>query len=235
VALALKEVQTKIIAVIPAYNEENHIMMIVGEAQKYVDHVLVIDDGSADGTSEQAKLAGASVIKHDVNQGKGAAINHAFRIARELQPMAMVLLDGDGQHDPEEIPSLLEPVLSGEADMVVGSRFLRNNRIPKYRMLGQTVLTLVTNIGTGIRISDTQCGFRSFSQKAINKMSFSESGFAVESEMQFEARQHNLKVAEVPIATNYDEKVKRSPILHGFGVLVRIISLIMSNSFQTSS
>ena len=118
-----------------------------------------------DGTGELAKIAGATVIKHDHNQGKGAAINHAFRIAREFQSTVMVLLDGDGQHDPAEIPSLLEPVLSGETDMVVGSRFMRNNRIPKYRMLGLTILTLATNIGTGIRISDTQCGFVLFSQK----------------------------------------------------------------------
>ena len=129
---------------------------------------------------------------------------------------------------------MLEPVLGGEADMVVGSRFLRNNRIPKYRMLGQTILTLTTNIGTGIRISDTQSGFRSFSQQAINKMSFRESGFAMESEMQFEARKYNLKVAEVPIATNYDEKVKRSPFVHGFSVLFRVFNMIRIHSFQSS-
>ncbi len=227
--------QLKVIAAIPAYNEANHITSIIKETEKYVDQVLVIDDGSTDGTGRIAQAAGATVIKHDRNQGKGAAIDHAFKIAREAQPTAMVLLDGDGQHDPAEIPSLLEPVLSGEADMVVGSRFLRNNRIPKYRMLGQAILTLATNIGTGIRISDTQSGFRSFSQQAINKMSFRESGFAVESEMQFKARKYKLKVAEVPIATNYDEKVKRSPAAHGIGVLFRVLNLILSNFFQVSS
>jgi glycosyltransferase involved in cell wall biosynthesis len=234
---ALKETalqpELKVVAVIPAYNEANHIQSIIKETRRYVDQVFVIDDGSTDGTGEMAEAAGATVVRHDYNQGKGAAINSAFGIARELQPSAMVLLDGDGQHSPEEIPSLLEPILSGEADMVVGSRFLRNNNIPKYRMLGQTVLTLATNMGTGIRISDTQSGFRSFSQQAINNMSFSESGFAVESEMQFEARKYDLKVAEVPIATNYDEKVKRSPIVHGFGVLFKVIKLIWNNSFQT--
>ncbi len=224
----------KVLAAIPAYNEANHITSIIKETQRYVDQVLVIDDGSADGTGEIAEAAGATVFKHDRNQGKGAAINSAFKMARELQPTAMVLLDGDGQHDPAEIPSLLAPVLSGDADMVVGSRFMRNNHIPKYRMLGQTILTLTTNMGTGIRISDTQSGFRSFSQKAIYKMSFRENGFAVESEMQFRARQYDLKVSEVPIITNYDEKVKRSPVAHGFGVLIRVINLIWLNANSKS-
>jgi glycosyltransferase involved in cell wall biosynthesis len=235
VALALKHEQTKIIAVIPAYNEESHIVPIIKETKKYVDQVFVIDDGSTDKTGELAKVAGAIVIKHDFNMGKGVAINHAFETARELQVKVMVLLDGDGQHNPEEIPSLLKPVLTGKADMVVGSRFLRNNRIPKYRMLGQTILTVATNIGTGIKVSDTQSGFRSFSQKSISRMSFQESGFAVESEMQFKARKYNLKVVEVPIITNYDEKVKRSPMIHGFGVLFRVINLIMTNTSQANS
>lgn len=227
--------QIKIIAAIPAYNESKYIAAIIKNTQKYVHRVIVIDDGSQDGTDKIARATGATVVKHMHNQGKGAAINHAFRIAREIQPEAMVLLDGDGQHDPEEIPSLLEPILGGQIDMVVGSRFLQNNRIPKYRMLGQTILTLATNIGSGIKITDTQSGFRSFSQKAINKMSFRENGFAVESEMQFKARRYDLKVSEVPIGTNYDDKVKRSPVTHGFGVLFRIFSLIWSNSFQITS
>lgn len=222
--------EVKIIAAIPAYNESKHIATIIRNTLRHVDQVIVIDDGSTDGTDRIASAVGATVVRHVVNQGKGAAINHAFRIAREIQPTAMVLLDADGQHNPDEIPSLLEPVLNGQVDMVVGSRFLRNNHIPKYRMLGQNILTLTTNIGSGIRISDTQSGFRSFSQKAINKMSFRESGFAVESEMQFKARQYDLKVSEVPIVTNYDEKVKRSPVAHGFGVLFRVINLIWLNT-----
>jgi len=223
------QAQIKVIAVIPAYNEAKHIARTIIETQQYVDQVIVLDDGSEDGTDIIARNAGATVIKHEYNQGKGAAINNAFKVARKIQPLAMVLLDGDGQHDPKEIPFLLEPVLSGQVDMVVGSRFLINNNIPKYRMLGQNILTMMTNIGSGIRITDTQSGFRTFSQKAINKMSFRECGFAVESEMQFKAKQYNLLVTEVPIVTNYDEKVKRSPIIHGFSVLFRVITLIRTN------
>jgi glycosyltransferase involved in cell wall biosynthesis len=227
--------QFKTIAVIPAFNEASRIAPVIRETQKQVDRVFVIDDGSTDETGEVSKTAGAVVIRHDHNQGKGAAINSAFSIARELRPAVMVLLDGDGQHDPAEIPLLLEPVLSGEADMVVGSRFLRHNQIPKYRMIGQTVLNLTTNMGTGVRITDSQSGFRSFSEQAINKMSFHENGFAVESEMQFEAGKHHLKVVEVPVSTHYDDKVKRSPVVHGFGVLFRVIGLIVSRPFQANS
>ena len=216
----------KIIAAIPAYNEAKHIEEIVSKTLRYVAQVIVVDDGSEDGTGERAKRAGADVIKYARNLGKGVAVSTAFKIAREINPPAMVLLDGDGQHRPEEIPLLLEPVLDGRADMVVGSRFLTNNHIPKYRMLGQTVLNLTTNLGSGIKLSDTQSGFRAFSRRAIERITLKETGFAVESEMQFKANRLKLKVAEVPINTIYSEKVKRSPVAHGFGVLFRVLGMM---------
>ena len=216
----------KIIAAIPAYNEAKHIEEIVSKTLRYVAQVIVVDDGSEDGTGERAKRAGADVIKYARNLGKGVAVSTAFKIAREINPPAMVLLDGDGQHRPEEIPLLLEPVLDGRADMVVGSRFLTNNHIPKYRMLGQTVLNITTNLGSGIKLSDIQSGFRAFSRKAIEIMILKETGFAVESEMQFKANRLKFKVAEVPINTIYSEKVKRSPVAHGFGVLFRVLGMM---------
>ena len=118
--------------------------------------------------------------------------------------------------------------------MVVGSRFLADNRIPKYRMLGQTVLNITTNLGSGIKLTDTQSGFRAFSRKAIERMALKETGFAVESEMQFIAGRHGLKVTEVPIKTNYDEKVKRSPVVHGFGVLFRVLGMMGQSVFNHS-
>jgi glycosyltransferase involved in cell wall biosynthesis len=226
--------QPKIIAAIPAYNEERHIEEIVTKTLQYVDEVIVVDDGSTDRTGERAERAGAIVIKHDINMGKGVGINTAFKTARELNPVAMVLLDADGQHNPEEIPRLLDPVLNKRADMVVGSRFLANNHIPKYRVLGQTVLNITTNLGSGIKLTDTQSGFRAFSRKAIERMALKQTGFAVESEMQFIAGRHGLKVTEVPIKTNYNEKIKRSPVVHGFGVLFRVLGMIGEYGFNHS-
>lgn len=226
--------QPKIIAAIPAYNEERHIEEIVTKTLQYVDEVIVVDDGSTDRTGERAERAGAIVIKHDINMGKGVGINTAFKTAREINPVAMVLLDADGQHNPEEIPRLLDPVLNKRADMVVGSRFLANNHIPKYRMLGQTVLNITTNLGSGIKLTDTQSGFRAFSRKAIERMALKQTGFAAESEMQFIAGRYGLKVTEVPIKTNYDEKVKRSPVVHGFGVLFRVLGMMGEYGFNYS-
>jgi glycosyltransferase involved in cell wall biosynthesis len=227
--------QPKTIAAIPAYNEEKHIEEIVSKTLYYVDQVIVVDDGSDDRTGERARGAGAEVVTHDKNSGKGVAINTAFKAAREINPNAMVLLDADGQHSPEEIPSLLDPVLNSQADMVVGSRFLKNNHIPKYRMFGQTVLNITTNLGSGIKLTDTQSGFRAFSRKAIERMALKETGFAVESEMQFMAGRYGLKVTEVPIETNYDEKVKRSPVVHGFGVLFRVLGMMGEKVFSNNN
>jgi glycosyltransferase involved in cell wall biosynthesis len=225
VALVLKHKQPKIIATIPAYNEERHIAEVVRKTAGYVDEVIVIDDGSTDRTSERARNAGAIAIRHSENRGKGEAVNTAFQLARQLQPIVLILLDGDNQHDPDEIPLFLDQIMNNECDMVVGSRFLRRNGIPAYRQLGQHILTLTTNLGSGIRLTDSQSGFRAFSTSAINTMNFKETGLSVESEMQFLAGEKKLRVGEVPIRTNYDDEIKRNPIAHGVGVLMRVLGL----------
>lgn len=225
----------KIIAAVPACNEAQNISDIIYKTKKYVDRVIVIDDGSTDETARVAEASGAEVVKHHANLGKGVAINTAFKIARQIQPEAMVLLDGDGQHKPEEIPALLSPVLRNHADIVVGSRFLTNNNIPRYRILGQSILTLTSNWGSGIKLTDSQSGFRALSRKAIESLYFTEKGFCIESEMQFLARKCGLKVEEVPITTNYNGKTKRSPVVHGFSVLFRVINLILRKKFYINS
>jgi len=138
-----------------------------------------------------------------------------------------VLLDGDGQHEPVYIPYLVKPVLDGVADIVVGSRYLEiESSVPRYRIWGHRVLTFLTNFGSRVKLTDSQSGFRAFSPKAIEALSFAEEGLSVESEMQFLASEANLRVAEIPVTISYHSKVKRSPIAHGMGVLNSVVGFI---------
>ena len=215
------------VALIPAFNEERFIGSLVLAVQSYVDQVVVVDDGSSDRTVEIALKAGATVVQHQINQGKAAAVNTGFSYVRRLQPSALVMLDGDGQHCAEDIPQLLAAVRDNEADVVVGSRFLSiKSDIPAYRKVGQHGLTLVTNLASGVSVSDSQSGFRAFSAHALEKLSFSQGGFSIESEMQFLVREHRLRVQEVPIKVIYAEPAKRNPVSHGMQVLNGILRLV---------
>ena len=218
---------SNIIAAIPCFNEELFIGSVVLKTRDYADQVIVIDDGSMDRTSMVAEKAGAMVVRHGSNRGKSAAVSTAFEYARNSGCKALVLLDGDGQHDPAYIPDLVKPVLDDKADMVVGSRYLGvRSSIPGYRIWGHRVLTLLSNLGSRVKLTDSQSGLRAFSTKAMQAFSFAEGGLSVESEMQFLANEAGLRTIEVPISVSYYGKSKRSPLAHGMGVLNSIMALI---------
>jgi glycosyltransferase involved in cell wall biosynthesis len=215
------------VALIPAYNEERFIGSLVLAARAHVEHVVVVDDGSHDCTVEIAKMAGAIVVQHQTNQGKAAAVNTGFDYIRRLGPAAVVMLDGDGQHCVDDIPAVLAPVVEGAADIVVGSRFLEvKSDIPIYRQFGQHGLTLATNLASGVRVSDSQSGYRAFSARALDELSFGQGGFSIESEMQFQAREHQLRIVEVPIKVIYAERAKRNPVSHGMQVVNGIMRMV---------
>ncbi|UCG82011.1 MAG: glycosyltransferase family 2 protein [Dehalococcoidia bacterium] len=217
----------KIIAAIPCLNEERFIGSVILKTKKFVDSVIVIDDGSTDATAEVAAAAGAKVHKHGENRGYGAAISSALAKGRQLKTDVLVILDGDGQHDPNDIPNMIRPLLDGEADVVVGSRFLGTvKKPPLYRRLGQRVLTTVTNLSSGQKISDSQSGFRAYSSKALKELDLTETGMSASSELQFLIGRSGLRLAEVPIDVSYMGRVKRSPIGHGIAVLTRLLVLI---------
>lgn len=219
--------QFPVVALIPAHNEERFIGSLVLAVREYVDVVLVVDDGSSDRTTEIARKAGAIVVRHNVNQGKAGAVNTGFTYLRQLKPAAVVMLDGDGQHCADDIPSVLAPVLADAADVVIGSRFLAiQSDIPAYRQVGQHGLNLMTNMTSGVNLSDTQSGFRAFSHSAIACFSFQQCGFSIESEMQFQLRDHQLRAVEVPIKVVYAEPAKRNPVRHGLQVLNGILQLV---------
>lgn len=215
------------VALIPAFNEERFIGSIVLGTRMYVDQVIVVDDGSTDQTADIARRAGATVIQHLENQGKTAAVNTGFAYARRMQPCAVVMLDGDGQHAPDDIPALLHPIEEGASDIVIGSRFLSvRSEIPAYRKVGQHGLTLMTNLASGVSLTDSQSGFRAFSVAALQHLWFSQDGFAVESEMQFLVREHRLSLTEVPIKVTYADPAKRNPVRHGVQVVNGIMRLV---------
>jgi len=217
----------KILITIPAKNEELTIGgSVVALSRNYGD-VLVVDDGSEDKTSEIAEALGARVLRHGTNLGKAEALRDAFRYAVGEGYDVAVCLDGDGQHKPYEIPKLLEPILRGEADLVIGSRFLRAT-VPKYRIFGQKVLDVLTNFASEVKVTDSQSGFRALNRKALNALKDSDSeGYSIESEM-ITALAEKVRIKEVPIDVRYDvpHKHKKNPFTHGLSVLSHLVSLI---------
>lgn len=218
-----------VVAVIPAYNEEIAIGSVVLRTRTQVDHVVVVDDGSTDRTFEIAVLAGAEVLRHPTNLGKAQALMKGFARAKDYSPAAVVALDGDGQHNPAEIPDLIKPILDHAADLVIGSRYLNNrNDIPAYRILGQKTLDLATNLGSGIGCSDTQSGFRALSRTALDHLDFFSEGYNIESDMLEHFAHRGLVIGEVPIGVNYTiaNGHKKDALSHGIDVLSHIIGLV---------
>jgi len=214
----------EITAILPAYNEEVSIGSIVLRTLKYADRVIVIDDGSMDRTAEVAALAGAQVLRHEMNLGKGAALKTGF--ASLNGDAVIVTIDTDGQHDPADIPRLVRPILEGDADMVNGSRYLNGNKkdTPVYRRMGQKVLDLATNIGCGLSITDTQSGFRAFAGRTKGIFRFEQKGLAIESEMLADAASAGLRIQEVEIGVRYDVNgSSENPVVHGLRVLFNVL------------
>jgi glycosyltransferase involved in cell wall biosynthesis len=215
-----------VLAGIAAYNEARYVGSIVLQARQYVDEVIVVDDGSTDNTAKVAELAGATVIRHAKNRGKGAAIQSILAEAKKRNPDILVLLDADAQHDPNEIPILIKPVSEG-FDLVIGSREAQKDKTPRYRRIGQKVLLRSTRLASKANISDSESGFRALSPKAINDLELKANGFAIESEMITLAADKNLRITEVPISNIYTmDGSTLHPIRHGIDVLSRIIVMI---------
>src|SRR5438132_3392161 len=217
-----------VLAAIPAFNEGPTIGSVVLRAKQYAEEVVVIDDGSKDDTAEIAALAGAHVLQHARNLGKGTAIRSAWLFARERHPEVLVLLDGDHQHDPKDIPRIVEPILTGEADVVLGVRWGKTSGMPLYRRVGKRALDYATAAATknGL-LTDSQCGFRVFSSQALRLIEPTDNGLSIESQMLLEAQERNLRIQEVNIDARYDiEGSTLSPGRHGSSVLGRIVTLV---------
>ena len=221
-----KQTQVRVLAGIAAYNEARYVGSIVLQARRYVDQVIVVDDGSTDNTSGVAELAGATVVRHTKNRGKGAAIQSILAEAKKIGPDVLVLLDADAQHDPNEIPALIKPVSEG-FDLIIGSREAQKEKTPTYRRIGRGVLLHFARVASKANISDSESGFRALSPRAISELDLKENGFAIESEMITRAADKNLKITEVPISNIYTmDGSTLNPVRHGIDVLSRVIVMI---------
>jgi glycosyltransferase involved in cell wall biosynthesis len=216
------------LACIPAYNEESNIERLVSSAKKHVDKVVVCDDGSTDDTANLAKKAGATVISHKTNKGYGAAIISLFDYARNNNAQIMITLDGDGQHDPDQIPLLLDTITQHNVDVVIGSRFLnQNTKAPGYRKRGIKIITSAANYGADLKVSDSQSGFRAYSKDAIDAIHPTEEGMSVSTEILLKISNKGLSLAEVPITISYDgDTSEHNPVQHGISVLANTLKYI---------
>jgi glycosyltransferase involved in cell wall biosynthesis len=221
-----QQTKMKVLAGIPAYNEAGYIGSVVLQARQYVDEVLVVDDGSRDNTARVAELAGATIIQHHQNKGYGAAIKSILAEAKKKNPDVLVLLDADAQHNPGEIPALIKPVLEG-FDLVIGSREAQKDKTPRYRRIGQKVLSRSTRLASKTNVADSECGFRALSKKAISELELKESGMAISAETIALAAGKSLKITEVPVSNIYTtDGSTLNPVKHGLWVLNRIILMI---------
>ncbi|NLZ29579.1 MAG: glycosyltransferase family 2 protein [Methanomicrobiales archaeon] len=207
------------LAAIPCFNEEIAIGSVVLMARPHADEVLVIDDGCTDSTAKVARDAGATVISHGARMGKGRGIKSALGYAVEHNYDCLVFMDGDGQHNPDEIPGLIEPILSDVADFVIGFRTF--DQMPAYRRFGRAVLDIATSNGSSV--TDSQCGFRALSRKAMESMlpTLRRDDFSTESEMLQIAQEKDLRIEETPINCKYGDldTSTMNPVSHGLEVL----------------
>jgi glycosyltransferase involved in cell wall biosynthesis len=194
------------IAVIPAYNEAEKISQVVQTVKTKVDQVVVVDDGSADATGQLAKDAGAVVLTHIINRGQGAALQTGIIYALNIDADIICTFDADGQHDSQDIDQIIKPLLLGEVEVVLGSRFLDDQtKIPLLRKLILKTAIWVTGIYTGLNITDTHNGFRALSKKAAGLISLKQDGMAHSSELIEQVKKHNLKYKEVPVKIHYTD------------------------------
>jgi len=218
------DIVMKIIAVIPAYNEEKFIGDVIKRTLKYIDKVIVVDDCSRDNTFKVARKAGAEVIRHKVNRGKWAALKTGFRKALEDEEVEIIIqLDGDGQHDPDEIPSFINAIKN--ADVVIGKRIYRG-KMPLIRKFSNFITTFLLRKMFGVNVSDSQCGYRAYRRKVLEKLNFKSTGFEGETETLILIHRLGFKIIETPIKTIYgEEKSKVKTLRDAYRFIKTLISM----------
>jgi len=209
--------------IIPGYMESGRIGPVVEGAVKYCKNVVVIDDGSSDGTSEEAKKAGAVVIRHDVNKGKGVSLDDGFRYAREHGFEFIITMDADGQHDPSDLSSFLCAYKSGGVQVCIGNRMADPSGMPLVRRITNLFMSWLLSRRMGQWVPDTQCGYRLYQCDILDGISLESARFEAESEILLFLADRGVRMGAVPVKVIYrDEKSK----IHPVSDTIRFISMI---------
>lgn len=197
----------KKICVIPAYNEEQHIAAVINRVRPFVDQIVVVDDHSKDKTALIAQAAGATVLKHPINRGQGAALQTGTSFALNQKADIIIHFDADNQFQAEEIPELIQPILEGKAQAVLGSRFLdKKSNLPSFkRRLIMPLARFINRLFFNIKLTDPQSGFRVLSRQAAQQIIIRNDGMAHCSEILHQLFAKNIKTVEVPITVIYHE------------------------------
>ncbi len=211
-----------IFAVIPAYNEEKHITEVVEKTKRHIsaDRIIVVDDGSRDKTYAAAQKTGAVALRHIVNLGKGAALKTGCDYAVKKGAEAIIALDSDTQHDPEEIPNFAKALK--DADIVFGYRS-PDKRMPLVLKFGNWAIGTAIKILFRIHIKDTQCGYRAFTKEAYRKIMWTAADYSVESEMIALVGKNNLRYKQIPIETIYVDRYKGTTPLDGISIVMKML------------
>lgn len=191
--------------IIPAYNEEENISNVIKRIPSFVNEIIIVDDGSVDNTSDIVSRHDVKLIKHEKNLGKGEALKSGAKLATED---ILVFIDGDGQHDPSEINSLVSPIIQKKADIVIGHRNLKE--APLARKFSNFMARFAIGVFTDQEVKDPLCGFRAISKEVFDNLSVTKKGYEVEFDMIFEALNNNSKITNIPVSVDY--KVGRSSI-----------------------
>lgn len=223
-----KQLQNKIHIIIPAFNEEKVIEDVISEVQKagYAD-IIVVDDGSADDTHRKTcGIENVTALKHFINRGKGAAIKTGMEAAKILDANIVVTMDGDGQHNPDDIGKMISLINEGY-DVVLGSRLKNSKGMPKYKIAHNMIGNLLVWMIYGLWVTDSQSGFRAYSKKAISMIDTKTDRYEYDSEVIREIKRHKLKFTEIPIEVRYTEysmgKTHKMNLKNGLKTLLKMI------------
>lgn len=224
----------KIFIAIPAFNEERVIQDVIHEIKKSGYHdIIIVDDGSQDDTQKKAsEIEGVIALRHKINRGKGAAAKTAIEAAKLIGAEIIITMDGDGQHDPADIESMLSPILSGGYDVVLGSRLKNSKGMPWYKIIHNKIGNAITWYLYGLWVTDSQSGFRAYSIKAAEKINTRADRYEYDSEIIKEIYAYKLKYTEVPIKVRYTEysmgKENKQSLLNGIKTAYRMIWNLLS-------